>query len=58
VADRPGVLTSLPVDVEHLKAKRVGASALYTGTQRLFEAAGFTEVARPSPTRPLMRMVL
>jgi hypothetical protein len=47
-----------PVDVEHLKAKRVGASALYTGTQRLFEAAGFTEVARPSPTRPLMRLVL
>jgi GNAT superfamily N-acetyltransferase len=44
-----------PVDVANLTAKRVGASALYTGTLRLFESAGFTEVARPSPTRPLMR---
>ncbi|MDH2445161.1 GNAT family N-acetyltransferase [Amnibacterium sp. CER49] len=47
-----------PVDVEHLAARKVGASALYTGTQRLFESAGFVEVARPSATRPLMRLEL
>ncbi|MDP9117200.1 MAG: GNAT family N-acetyltransferase, partial [Actinomycetota bacterium] len=49
------VVEGYPVDVANLKAKRVGASALYTGTLRLFESAGFIEVARPSPTRPLMR---
>ena len=49
------VVEGYPVDVANLKAKRVGASALYTGTLRLFESAGFIEVARPSPTRPLVR---
>jgi GNAT superfamily N-acetyltransferase len=47
-----------PVDVEHLTARRIGASALYTGTMRLFASAGFVEVARPSATRPLMRLEL
>lgn len=47
-----------PVDVEHLRGHRVAASALFTGTQRLFEAAGFVEVARTYPTRPVMRLVL
>jgi GNAT superfamily N-acetyltransferase len=51
-------LEGYPVDVANLKAKRVGASALYTGTLPLFLAAGFTEIARPSPTRPLMRLEL
>ena len=48
-------LDGYPVDVEDLQAKRVGASALYTGTLGQFAAAGFNEIARPSPTRPLMR---
>lgn len=30
----------------------------WTGLARLFEAAGFTEVARRSPTRPVMRLGL
>jgi hypothetical protein len=36
----------------------VAASALYTGTKALFVAAGFVEVARTYPTRPVMRRVL
>lgn len=44
-----------PVDVAGLKAARVAASALYTGTKAMFAAAGFTEVARTYPTRPVMR---
>jgi GNAT superfamily N-acetyltransferase len=47
-----------PVDVEGLRADRVAASALFTGTKALFVAAGFVEVARTYPTRPVMRRVL
>lgn len=47
-----------PVDVTRLSAKRVAASALYTGTMTLFVQAGFAEVARTHPTRPVMRRVL
>lgn len=47
-----------PVDVTGLRAARVGASALYTGTKALFVAAGFHEVARTHPTRPVMRLAL
>jgi GNAT superfamily N-acetyltransferase len=47
-----------PVDVAGLRADRVAASALYTGTKALFAAAGFVEVARTYPTRPVMRRVL
>ena len=47
-----------PVDVAGLRADRVAASALYTGTKALFVAAGFVEVARTYPTRPVMRRVL
>jgi GNAT superfamily N-acetyltransferase len=57
-ANGASAVEGYPVDVENLAAKRVGASALYTGTLRLFESAGFVEVARPSPTRPLMRFEL
>lgn len=45
-----------PVDVAALKAGRVAPSALYTGTKAMFAAAGFTEVARTYPTRPVMRL--
>jgi GNAT superfamily N-acetyltransferase len=44
-----------PVDVAGLRADRVTASALYTGTKALFVAAGFLEVAHTYPTRPVMR---
>jgi GNAT superfamily N-acetyltransferase len=44
-----------PVDVAALKAARVAPSALYTGTKAMFAAAGFAEVARTYPTRPVMR---
>lgn len=47
-----------PVDVAALKAARVAPSVLYTGTKTMFAAAGFTEVARTSPTRPVMRRSL
>jgi GNAT superfamily N-acetyltransferase len=44
-----------PVDVAGLKTARVAPSALYTGTKAMFAAAGFVEVARTYPTRPVMR---
>jgi GNAT superfamily N-acetyltransferase len=47
-----------PVDVASLKAARVSGSAIYTGTVAMFTAAGFTEVARTYPTRPVMRLEL
>ena len=47
-----------PVDVAGLRADRVGASALCTGTKALFLGAGFVEIARTSPTRPVMRRAL
>ena len=33
-------------------------SSLYTGTKAMFAAAGFVEVARTAPTRPVMRLSL
>jgi GNAT superfamily N-acetyltransferase len=45
-----------PVDVPALKAARVSGSAIYTGTTTMFAAAGFVEVARTFPSRPVMRL--
>jgi GNAT superfamily N-acetyltransferase len=47
-----------PVDVASLRAARVGGSAVFTGTMTMFSAAGFTEIGRTSPTRPVMRLPL
>lgn len=47
-----------PVDVAGLRAERVSGSAIFTGTVAMFSAAGFTEVARTHPTRPVMRLPL
>jgi GNAT superfamily N-acetyltransferase len=47
-----------PVDVAALKAARVGGSSVFTGTMAMFQAAGFTEIARTYPTRPVMRLPL
>jgi GNAT superfamily N-acetyltransferase len=45
-----------PVDVAALKAARVSGSALYTGTMAMFVAAGFSDIARTFPTRPVMQL--
>lgn len=45
-----------PVDAAGLTAARVAPSALYTGTKAMFAAAGFVDVARTYPTRPVMRL--
>ena len=47
-----------PVDVDGLRADQVGGSAVFAGTLAMFAAAGFTEVARTSATRPVMRLSL
>ena len=47
-----------PVDVAALRATRVSGSALYTGTMAMFVAAGFSEVARTFPTRPVMQLLM
>ncbi len=43
-----------PVDVDALRAEKVGGSALFTGTLRTFLAAGFEEIGRTYPSRPVM----
>lgn len=45
-----------PVDVAALSAARVSGSAIYTGTVAMFSAAGFSEIGRTYPTRPVMRL--
>ncbi len=47
-----------PVDVAALSAARVAGSAIYTGTMAMFVAAGFSEIARTYPTRPVMRLLV
>lgn len=49
------LLEGYPVDSG---ARRVADAFVWTGLASTFVAAGFTEVARPSPTRPLMRRAL
>lgn len=44
------------VAVARLQADHISASALYTGTMSMFVMAGCSEVARPSPSRPVMRL--
>jgi GNAT superfamily N-acetyltransferase len=45
-----------PVDVMALKAGRASASSVFTGTLAMFLAAGFTEIGRTFPSRPVMRL--
>ena len=47
-----------PVDVDKLTASGVSGSALFTGTLAMFTAAGFTEIGRTFPSRPVMRLTL
>jgi GNAT superfamily N-acetyltransferase len=45
-----------PVDPAH--GKRAGADNAMTGIASAYLAAGFTEIARPKPDRPIMRRVV
>ena len=45
-----------PVDVDKLTATSVSGAALFTGTRAMFAAAGFTEIGRTFPSRPVMRL--
>jgi len=47
-----------PVDTDALQAARVSGSALFTGTMQLFVAAGFSEIGRAYPSRPVMHLNL
>lgn len=47
-----------PVDVAAWRGTRVSGAALFTGTMAMFVAAGFSEVGRTFPARPLMRRKL
>ena len=47
-----------PVDVGRLRAATVAGSAVFTGTLAMFEAAGFREIGRTYPSRPVMRLEL
>lgn len=49
------VLEAYPIDT---RGKRQEDAALFTGTQDLFEQAGFVEVARRKERRPVMRKKL
>jgi GNAT superfamily N-acetyltransferase len=49
------VLEAYPVDPQ---GKRVVDAFAYTGFASTFRRAGFAEVARRSPTRPIMRLVV
>lgn len=48
------VLEACPMD----QAKQSKSIGLYVGSTRVFQRAGFAEVARQKPGRPLMRLVL
>ena len=48
------LLEAYPVD----KKGRLADDALWFGTKSLYDAAGFEEVARRKPTRPVVRLAL
>ena len=48
----PGV-EAYPID----PSERSGAGDLYVGTTKAFETAGYVEVARPLPRRPIIRLM-
>lgn len=52
------VVEGHPVDVTALRAARVGGSSIFTGTMAMFSNAGFTEVGRTFPSRPVMRLLV
>ena len=48
------IVEGYPVDVKDSMA----ASSLYTGIASVFQQAGFYEVARRTPTRPIFRFII
>ncbi len=48
-------LEAYPIDTGENRAKQ---SEIFTGTAEMFRRAGFEEIARRSPTRPIMRLNL
>jgi GNAT superfamily N-acetyltransferase len=52
------VLEGHPVDVAARASGKVSGAELYHGVASTFLAAGFTEVGRTGPTRPVMRLNL
>ena len=50
------VVEGYPVDTA--VRRPAGAAELYHGVLSVFERAGFTEVARPQPARPVVRLVI
>jgi len=58
-AQRQGgsVLDGHPVDVDRL-SRRPSPAAVFTGTMSMFRAAGFHEIGRTYPSRPVMRRFL
>lgn len=51
------LLDGHPVDVDKLNG-RPSPAALFTGTVSMFTAAGFHEIGRTYPSRPVMRVLL
>jgi len=49
-----GIVEGYPVETQEDRP----APFLYTGTASAFEQAGFREVARRSPTRPIFRFII
>jgi GNAT superfamily N-acetyltransferase len=48
------IVEGYPVDTQ----KNMPAPTIYTGTASAFQQAGFKEVARPTPTRPIFRFFI
>ena len=48
------IVEGYPVDAQ----KDLPAPFIYTGTASAFQQAGFKEVARHTPTRPIFRLVI
>jgi len=48
------IVEGYPVDTQ----KEMPAPFIYTGTASAFQQAGFREVARHTPTRPIFRFVI
>ncbi|MHC1782149.1 MAG: GNAT family N-acetyltransferase [Anaerolineaceae bacterium] len=48
-----GIIESYPVDPH----RKISSGEIFTGLASIFQKAGFVEVARRSPTRPIMRLI-
>jgi GNAT superfamily N-acetyltransferase len=53
VAQGAGIIEGYPIDVS--RRRSIQSSELFVGTLEMFLKAGFEEVARRSPTRPIVR---